>query len=132
MIERHDGPGVPTAADYAVGGDADEPGFAQPITIDDMEALAHSARGTAEERRETLKAMIAELEARRSMDRAHEVDPLIARGRELLAALSREGSGEGDPEGFGFAPEDRTDRPDEILERREEQAREDLEPGEKN
>ncbi|MBZ8135281.1 hypothetical protein [Afifella sp. IM 167] len=131
MTERHDGPGVPTAADYAVGGDADEPGFSQPITLDDMEALAHSARGSLEARRETLKAMVGELEVRRSIDRGNEMDPLIARGRELLSALSAEGTGEGDPEAYGLAPEDRLTRPDEIIERREEEAREERGEAEK-
>ncbi|WP_026379600.1 hypothetical protein [Afifella pfennigii] len=117
MTQRHDGPGVPTAADYDVGGDADEPGLSQPITLDDIEALAHSARGSAKERRRALTGIVNELEVRRSMDVSGELDPLLARGRELLATLSRESAGEGGPEGFGWAPEDRPQRPDEILER---------------
>ncbi|MCF1503351.1 hypothetical protein [Afifella sp. H1R] len=128
MINRLDGPGVPFSSDYDVGGDADEPGLAQPITTDDLDALAHSARGTVEERREALRGALDELEARRSMDVSHDVDGVIAYGRDLLKSLwgtSPVSSVEtGDPEGFGFAPEDRLDQPDEILERAQDSVKE--------
>ena len=72
--------------DVEVGGDADNSGIAQTITDDDIRATLHSA-APLEVRREQLKAMKLDLQARMSADRGGEFEPLIESIDRAIAAL---------------------------------------------
>jgi hypothetical protein len=111
----------PLSADFDVGDDSDLPGFGQPYTIDDIDALANSGRGTVQERREILQNMLNDLETRQGMDEADEYDYLIERIQDALAALDAPADGIGTPGAFAHDADDRLEQPDEILEREEEE-----------
>ena len=114
-IDKH---GSPLSEEFDVGGDADMPGADYPVTLDDIDAIIHSPRGSAEARCATLRSIIDDLEARHSMDLNTDLEPLVERAREGLRQL--QGSqGAGTPSAYGFDPEERTDRPDAEQERRE-------------
>jgi len=110
--------GLALSEDFDVGGDADMPGADQPVSLDDIDAIIHSPRGTVEERCATLRAILDDLEARHAMDLSSDLDELAERAREGLRQL--QGSqGAGTPSSYGFDPDERADRPDEIQERRQ-------------
>ena len=111
----------PLSADFEVGDDSDLPGFSQPVTADDIDAVLNSARGSVDDRRATLASMLNDLQARQGMDESDEYDYLIERLDDALAALDSAGDGFGAPEGYAHDAELRPEQPDEILERREEE-----------
>lgn len=118
MPRYADRPGSPLTEEFDVGGDSDMPGADQPVTLDDIDAIIHSPRGTVEERCEALRAIIDDLETRHAMDLSTDLDLLAERAREGLRQL--QGSqGAGTPSSYGFDPDERADRPDVIQERRE-------------
>lgn len=117
-------PVSPLSADYDVGDDSDLPGFGQPITIDDIDAVLSSGRGTVEERRGILGSMLDDLRARHGMDVSREYDYLIERIEDALASLDGPADGLGTPEAYAHDAETRPEQPDEILERMEEEAAE--------
>ena len=53
------------------------PGFDQPYTSDDIEAIVSAADATVEERCEVLRRILNDLENRQDMDRTQEFAPLI-------------------------------------------------------
>jgi cytochrome c556 len=112
---------TPLAEEFDVGDDSDMPGFDQPYTSDDIEAIVSSADATVEERCEVLRRMLNDLENRQDMDRTQEFAPLIDEVRAALAALSEPADGIGPPGAFAYDPEERALAPDEILEREEEE-----------
>jgi hypothetical protein len=116
---------MPLAEEFDVGDDSDMPGFDQPYTHDDIDAILNSASATVEERRELLRRMADDLQARQGMDEASEFGDLLEDVRGALAALDEPGDGIGTPGAYAFDPEDRAMAPDEIMERAEdEEARE--------
>ncbi|HEX2256881.1 MAG TPA: hypothetical protein VHG92_09345 [Afifellaceae bacterium] len=118
MPRNADRPGSPLAEEFDVGGDSDMPGADQPVTLDDIDAIIYSPRGTVEERCAALRAILDDLEVRHSMDLSTDLDELAARAREGLRQL--QGSqGTGTPSSYGFDPDERVDQPDLIQERRE-------------
>jgi hypothetical protein len=118
MARNSDRPGSPLSEEYDVGGDSDMPGAGQPVTLDDIDAIIHSPRGTVEDRCAALRAIIDDLEVRHAMDRQTDLEPLVERARDGLRQL--QGSqGAGTPSSYGFDPDERADRPDEYQERRE-------------
>ena len=112
---------MPLAEEFDVGDDSDLPGFDQPYTLDDINAILNSPTGSVDERRELLRRMRDDLQARQGMDEASEYDDLIEQVSGALAALDDPGDGIGTPGAFAFDPEDRALAPDEILERAEEE-----------
>ena len=114
-------PVSPLAAALDVGDDYDLPGFSQPITVDDIDAVLSSARGTVAERREILGAMLDDLRARQGMDEADEYDYLIERIEDSLASLDAPADGIGTPGAYAHDADMRPEQPDEILERMEEE-----------
>lgn len=118
MPRNIDKPGSPLSEEFDVGGDSDMPGADQPVTLDDIDAIIHSPRGSVEERCAALRAIIDDLEVRHGMDLQTDLEPLAARAREGLRQL--QGSqGSGTPSAYGFDPDERADRPDEYQERLE-------------
>jgi len=111
----------PLAEEFDVGDDSDLPGFDQPYTLDDVDTILNSPSGTVEERRELLRRMLDDLQARQGMDEAREYPDLIEEVRRALSTLDETGDGIGTPGAFAFDPEDRAMAPDEILERAEEE-----------
>ena len=112
-------PVSPMSADFAVGDDSDLPGFSQPITVDDIDAVLNSARGSVADRREVLRSMLDDLQARQGMDEADEYDYLIERIEDAMASLNAPADGIGTPGAYAHDAEMRPEQPDEILERRE-------------
>lgn len=104
-----DGALGPDQADFEVGDDADMPGLAAPLTLDDIDAIVHSARYSVDQKRRMLNDMRDRLDARMSMDASGEFDPLRDRIAEGLSTLSEidEAKETGAPESFGFDPESR-------------------------
>ena len=115
----------PLAEEFDVGDDSDMPGFDQPYTLDDVDAILSSPNGTTEERRDLLQRMADDLQARLGMDETGEYGDLLEQIRGALATLASPADGIGTPGAFAFDPEDRALAPDEILERAEEEAEED-------
>ncbi len=118
-------PTMPLAEEYDVGDDSDLPGYDQPIAQDDIDAILSSARGTVEERRELLRRMRDDLQARQGMDESAEFGSLIEAIDGALATLDLPADGIGTPSAYAHEAGDRAMQPDEILERAdEERARE--------
>ena len=113
-------PSMPLAEEFDVGDDSDLPGFDQPYTLDDIGAILNSADASVEERREVLRRMADDLQARQGMDEASEFGDLLDEVRGALASLSE--TGDGATGGFTSDPADLALAPDEILERAEEEA----------
>jgi hypothetical protein len=126
MSRFPDKPGSPLAEDYRVGDDDDMPGLNEPISIDDIDAVLFSASGSLEDRRETLTAMLGELQTRQSMDADSDmqtdIQALMDRIQDALASLDEDPAGDGTPDAYGLDPDIRAEQPDEILERAEEEA----------
>jgi hypothetical protein len=118
-MPRHaDRPGSPLVEDFEVGGDDDMPSADQPVTLDDIDAIIHSPRGTVEERCAALRKILDDLEVRHAMDRSTDLDALAERARQGLRQLQG-AQGDGTPSAYGFDPDERAEQPDEIQERRE-------------
>lgn len=113
-------PTMPLAEEFDVD-DSDLPGLDQPYTLDDIDAILNSPEGSVDDRREILRRMAGDLQARRGMDEASEFGDLIDRIRGALASLEQPGDGIGLPGAFAYDPGDRALAPDEILERAEEE-----------
>lgn len=111
----------PLAEDFEVGDDSDLPGFDQPVTGDDIDAILSSARATEAAKQAQLLRVRDDLTARQGMDEADEYGELIARINGALAALQAPADGIGTPAAYGFDAADRAMQPDEILERAEEE-----------
>ena len=114
---------TPLAEEFDVGDDSDPPGFDQPYSRDDVDAILNSPSGTLEERRDALRRMLDDLRARTGMDQAEEYRDLIDDIRAALATLASPSDGIGTPDTFAFDPDDRALAPDEILERAEDESR---------
>jgi hypothetical protein len=131
MSRFPDKPGSPLAEDYRVGDDDDMPGLDEPISVDDIDAVLFSPRGSTEDRRATLQAMLGELQTRQSMDADSDmqtdIQALTERIQDALASLDGDGEGDGTPGAYGFDPDMRAEQPDEILERAEDEAAADKE-----
>ena len=123
MARDHQFQSTPLAEDYEVGDDSDMPGDDQPITQDDIDEILNSPNATVEERRAMLLELLDDIGTRRGMDETNEYYGLAGEIAAALAALDAAGDGIGTPGAYGFAPEDRAQSPDEILERQEEEAR---------
>lgn len=114
----------PLAEEFDVGDDSDMPGFDQPYTLDDVDAILNSA-GAEDERRALLMRMLDDLRARGGMDESGEYADMIEAVRGALATLREAADGTATSGVFAFDPDDRAMAPDEILERAEdEEARE--------
>ena len=116
---------MPLAEEFDVGDDSDLPGFDQPYTLDDIDAVLNSPNASIEERRSLLSRMLDDLEARQGMDEAREFGDLIAQLRGALDTLEEPPDGIGTPGAYAFDPDDRAMSPDEILERDEAEREED-------
>ena len=114
-------PAMPLAEEYDVGDDSDLPGYDQPITQDDVDAVVNSARGTVDERRELLRRMLDDLQARQGMDESAEFGDLIGEIERALATLDMPSDGIGTPGAYAHDSADRALQPDEILERAEDE-----------
>ena len=114
-------PTMPLAEEYDVGDDSDLPGYDQPITQDDIDAILNSGRGTEEERRELLRRMRDDLVARQGMDESEEFGGLIDEIDGALATLGQPSDGLGTPGAFAHDAGDRAMQPDEIMERAEDE-----------
>jgi hypothetical protein len=115
-------PVMPVAEEFDVGGDSDLPGYGQPIAQDDIDAVLSAASESVEERRALLLRMLDDISARQGMDQSHEYDGLARQIQDALATLSLPGDGLGTPDAYAFDDSERTEQPDEILERAEEEA----------
>jgi hypothetical protein len=109
----------PFAEEFEVGDDSDLPGFDQPVTGDDIDALVSSGRATEQSKRAILMRMRDDLLTRRDMDEAGEFTDLIERIEAALSVLHGGADGAGTPSAYGFDAADRALQPDEILERAE-------------
>jgi hypothetical protein len=114
-------PAMPLAEEYDVGDDSDLPGYDQPITQDDIDAVVNSARGTVEERRKLLRSMLDDLQARQGMDESAEFGDLVGEIERALATLDMPSDGIGTPGAYAHDPADRAVQPDEILQRIEDE-----------
>lgn len=96
------------ASDTSVGGDADEGGIAQDITLDDIRAVAGSP-APLEQRKAQLKDMKSRLHARLSADRGNEFGPLLRGIDDALASLDSAGVEAGTRAAYGMDEQDRSD-----------------------
>ena len=112
---------TPLAEDFDVGDDSDLPGFDQPYTLDDVDAVLSSASASIEERREILRRMLNDLQARRGMDETNEYGDLIEGVRGALATLDEPVDGTRAPGALAFDTDDSALAPDEIMERAEDE-----------
>jgi len=112
---------TPLAEDFDVGVDSDLPGFDQPYTLDDVDAVLSSASASIEERREVLRRILNDLQARRGMDETNEYGDLIEGVRGALATLDEPVDGTGAPGALAFDTDDSALAPDEIMERAEDE-----------
>lgn len=119
----------PLAEEFDVGDDSDMPGFDQPYTRDDVDAVLNTASMSVEERRDLLSRMADDLEARRGMDEGDEYSGLIDEIRGAMASLDEPGDGIGTPGSFAFDSADRALAPDEVMERAEEEEAREREEG---
>lgn len=78
---------IVSPVDSAIGGDADPGGIAQEITVDDIQAILYSEQ-PLEERREALKGLKTDLQARDSADRGSDYQVLIGEVEQALAQLT--------------------------------------------
>jgi hypothetical protein len=99
---------IVTASDTSVGGDADEGGIAQNITLDDIRAVAGSP-APIEQRKARLKDMKSRLHARLSADRGNEFGPLLRGIDDALASLDSAGGEAGTRAAYGMDEQDRSD-----------------------
>jgi hypothetical protein len=116
---------TPLAEEFDVGDDSDLPGFDQPITGDDIDAILNSSRATESAKREQLLRIRDDLAVRQRMDEADEYGELVRQINDAIAALKAPADGLGTPGAYGFDPADRALQPDEILERAEEENEDD-------
>ena len=123
MARDHHFQSTPLAEDFEVGDDSDLPGRDQPITQDEIDEILNSPDTSVDERRAMLMDLLEDVRTRRSMDPADQFDSLAQEIEAALAALDASGDGIGTPGAFGFAPEDRVDSPEDILQRQEDEAR---------
>jgi hypothetical protein len=115
-------PTMPLAEEFDVGDDSDLPGLNQPYTLDDIDAILNSPAASVEDRKELLRRMVDDLQARQGMDEASEYGDLLEQARGAMATLDQPADGIGTPGAFAYDPEDRALAPDEIMERAEEEA----------
>jgi hypothetical protein len=113
---------MPLAEEYDVGDDSDSPGYGQPLSFDDIDAVLNDSNGTVEDRRSFLLRMLEDLQTREGISQAHEYDALIGRVQDALALLAQPGDGIGNPGSYAYDDADRAEQPDEVLERAEEEA----------
>jgi hypothetical protein len=99
---------IVTASDTSVGGDADEGGIAQNITLDDIRAVAVSP-APLEQRKARLKDMNSRLHARLSADRGNEFGPLLRGIDDALASLDSAGGEAGTRAAYGMDEQDWSD-----------------------
>jgi hypothetical protein len=99
---------IVTASDTSVGGDADEPGIAQDITLDDIQAVM-AAPASLEQRKARLNDMRSRLQARLSADRGNEFGPLLRGIDDALASLDSAGGEVGTRAAYGMDEMDRSD-----------------------
>ena len=118
---------MPLAEEFDVGDDSDMPGYDQPYTLDDVDAILSSGRASEEERRALLSRMLDDLQARQGMDESDEYSDLIDRIEGAIAALDQPGDGLGTPGSYAHDADERAMAPDEILERQEEEEAEERE-----
>jgi hypothetical protein len=120
---------MPLAEEYDVGDDSDLPGYSQPLSLDDIDAVLNDPNGAVEDRRALLLRMLEDLRTREGMDQSEEYVALIARVQDALALLDQPGDGIGNPGSYAFDDADRAEQPDEMLERAEEEAKDAEERG---
>lgn len=104
----------PIASDTEIGGDADAPGIAKPITYDDIQAIVISD-APVEMRRRELNDLLARLESGEHIDLGNDMEALADTIRQALSELNRS-TGAGKP--AALPGEERLDAkaPDEDLE----------------
>ena len=99
---------IVTASDTSVGGDADEGGIAQNITLDDIHAVL-GAPAPLEQRKASLNDMKSRLQARLSADRGNEIGALLRGIDDALASLDSAGGEAGTRAAYGMDEQDRSD-----------------------
>ena len=99
---------IVTASDTSVGGDADEGGIAQNITMDDIRAVAGSP-APVEQRKARLTEMKSHLQARLSADRGNQFGPLLRGIDDALSSLNSAGGEAGTRAAYGMDEQDRSD-----------------------
>jgi hypothetical protein len=115
-------PVMPVAEEFDVGDDSDLPGYGQPITQDDIDAVLSAASESVEERRALLLRMLDDMSTRQGMDQSHEYDGLVRQIQDALATLALPGDGLGTPDAYALDDSERAEQPDEVLERAEDEA----------
>ena len=79
------------AVDQEPGGDADQPGIAQPISQDEISDLLNNTQMPIEEREARLHAIAQRLGTRENIDLADEFDPMREQVNEALNMLASGG-----------------------------------------
>ena len=97
------------AVDQEPGGDADQPGIAQPISQDEISDLINNSQMPIEEREARLHAIAQRLGTRENIDLADEFDPMREQVNEALNMLASGGHSYGSLDAAGFDPDDRSD-----------------------
>lgn len=110
--------GSPLAADFQVGGDADRSGISQPITQDDIDAIAMSSMPIAERRAE-LMALRQRIISREAGDFGEDMDELLSSVQRAISGLDRPIDTETSRSSLGADPDERIDAlsPDELSDR---------------
>ena len=95
--------------DQAVGGDADSPGIAQPVTQDEIDDILNDQTMPIEERQMRLEDIRNRLGVRESADRGSDMSALEYQIDEALSLLADGGHVYGTLEGAGIDPSERAD-----------------------
>ncbi|MEF2550822.1 hypothetical protein VQ042_05495 [Aurantimonas sp. A2-1-M11] len=97
------------AIDQEPGGDADQPGIAQPISRDEIDDLINNSQMPIEEREARLHEIAQRLGTRENIDLGDEFDPMREQVNEALNMLASGGHSYGTLDSTGFDPDDRSD-----------------------
>ncbi|MEN3791494.1 hypothetical protein [Fulvimarina sp. MAC3] len=95
--------------DQAVGGDADNPGIAQPVTQDEIDDILSNQAMTIEERQMRLEELRSRVGARQNADRGDEMSAIEMQLSEALGLLADGGHTYATAEGVGMDPAGRAD-----------------------
>lgn len=98
--------------DMEVGGDDDNPGIAQELTIDDVDDIAFDTYLSVNDRKRQLMGLLEEMRARRSGDFMGDMEEISSLIRDRLAALGNPMESQTVMESTGMDPDGRSDDDD--------------------
>ena len=104
------------ALDADIGGDGDNPGISQTLTLAEIDDVLSNTAMTIEEKRARLEQFAGQMGDREAIDRGSEFEPLELQIRDALSMLADGGHAYGSAESVGMDPDYRSDAraPDDL------------------